>query len=87
MFSNIIVIVFDILFHQDINRHIIDLFDLFLEDQMTEPCPYAIETLYFRPLGDQMGDGAVIQISDIRVNHIIADQPESLSFVAEVFSK
>jgi hypothetical protein len=32
MFSNIIVIVFDILFHQDINRHIIDLFHFFFED-------------------------------------------------------
>ncbi len=32
MFSNIIVIVFDILFHQNIDRHIIDLFDFFLED-------------------------------------------------------
>ena len=32
MFSNIIVIVFDILFHQDINRHIIDLFYFFFED-------------------------------------------------------
>lgn len=32
MFSNIIVIVFDILFHQDINRHIIDLLHFFFED-------------------------------------------------------
>ena len=42
MFSNIIVIVFDILFHQDIDRHIIDLFDFFFENQMAEQCPYAI---------------------------------------------
>lgn len=73
MFSNIIVIVFDILFHQDIDRHIIDLFDFFLENQMAEQCPYAIESLYFRPLGDQVRDGTVIQASDIRVYHIVAD--------------
>lgn len=73
MFSNIIVIVFDILFHQDIDRHIIDLFDFFLENQMAEQCPYAIESLYFRSLGDQVRDGTVIQASDIRVYHIVAD--------------
>ena len=73
MFSNIIVIVFDILFHQDIDRHIIDLFDFFLENQMAEQCPYAIESLYFRPLGDQVRDGTVIQASDIRVYQIVAD--------------
>ena len=73
MFSYIIVIVFDILFHQDIDRHIIDLFDFFLENQMAEQCPYAIESLYFRPLGDQVRDGTVIQASDIRVYHIVAD--------------
>ena len=73
MFSNIIVIVFDILFHQDIDRHIIDLFYFFLENQMAEQCPYAIESLYFRPLGDQVRDGTVIQASDIRVYHIVAD--------------
>lgn len=73
MFSNIIVIVFDILFHQDIDRHIIDLFDFFFENQMAEQCPYAIESLYFRPLGDQVRDGTVIQASDIRVYHIVAD--------------
>ena len=61
MFSNIIVIVFDILFHQDIDRHIIDLFDFFFENQMAEQCPYAIESLYFRPLGDQVRDGTVIR--------------------------
>ena len=65
MFSNIIVIVFDILFHQDIDRHIIDLFDFFFENQMAEQCPYAIESLYFRPLGDQVRDGTVIQASDM----------------------
>ena len=73
MFSNIIVVVFDILFHQDIDRHIIDLFDFFFENQMAEQCPYAIESLYFRPLGDQVRDGTVIQASDIRVYHIVAD--------------
>ena len=73
MFSNIIVIVFDILFHQDIDRHIIDLFDCFFENQMAEQCPYAIESLYFRSLGDQVRDGTVIQASDIRVYHIVAD--------------
>ena len=73
MFSNIIVIVFDILFHLDIDRHIIDLFDFFLENQMAEQCPYAIESLHFRPLGDQVRDGTVIQASDIRVYHIVAD--------------
>lgn len=36
MFSNIIVIVFNVLFHQNIYRHIVDLFDFFLEDQMAE---------------------------------------------------
>lgn len=70
---NIVIVVLNILFDKYINRHIIDLFDFFFENQMAEQCPYAIESLYFRPLGDQVRDGTVIQASDIRVYHIVAD--------------
>ena len=69
MFSNIIVVVFDILFYQYVDRHIVDLLDFLFQDQMAEQGPYAIESLHFRPLGDQMGNIAVVQASDVRVDH------------------
>ena len=86
MFSNIIVVVFDILFYQYVDRHIVDLLDFLFQDQMAEQSPYAIESLYFRSLGDQMGDIAVVQAGDVRIDHIITDQPESFFLCLKIFA-
>ena len=78
MFSNIIVIVFDILFHQDINRHIIDRLNFLLKDRMPKKCLDTMISLYLRSLGDQMRDQAVFQITDIRFYHIVAKKLERI---------
>ena len=50
------------------------MFDFFLQHQMAEQCTDAIESLYFRTLCDQVSDISVVQMIQVRVDHIVTDQ-------------
>ena len=81
---NVVVVIRDVFFYQDVYRHVVDRFDLFFENEVAEQGPHAIEPLHLRPLCNQVRDASVEQARHVCVDDIIPDQFERLPLRVEI---